>query len=304
MFKKYWANEHLAALLLSRITFMSSPLKPPDDIGVDLMCTLFEAVGGNLLPKSSFALQVKSSSRPFKFSSAQYLEKLEVPFFVGVPRLDTVSLELYSGDSIPLFFSKVGLANVERLEIEPVAEVPPGIDSGWRKKRRSQGSFTIYLPLVAKLSLDDSDKRTLQAYKQLLSECWRVQYNLSSRRVHQHIYLTKEPDIVTIMAGSGSAQTFKRNFHWRLAEVFKNLLWIGENCQQDLSLRECEIFFSFYEELRAHSNPVPIVEPAYAKLREFIARIPRGPTGPEQFENPQEETLPTGADFADTDHGI
>lgn len=296
--RKGWENEHLAAYLLSRIAFMSSPLNVSDDVGVDFMCTLFEKTAGSLFPKLSFAIQVKSSDTPFRFSSVEYLEKLTMPFFVGVLNRNPADLELYSGDSIPMFFSKVGLASVKRLEIAPVRELPPEGEMDWREKR-NHGSFSLYMPRVATLSIDDPASKCQALSRLLVEECMRTQFNLSSRRVGQHIYLTQKPDIVLIMAGSGSALTFRRNFYWRLAEVFKNLVWIGENHLQDLPVRECEIFSSFYVELRAHSKSNPIVEAAYAELQELIARVPCGP-----MDHPEEEridTMPTGAEHIQTE---
>jgi len=299
-FRSGWENEHMAAFLLSRIAFISSPANVSDDIGVDFICTRFQEESGFLYPEAPFAVQVKSSKRSFKFTFPEYLDRLSMPFVVGVLSRSSATLDLYSGNSIPMFFSKVGLGGVRRLEIELIDDLPSEDCQGWKEKR-IRGSFTIYMPLIASLGVADSRDKQRDSSESLQETCTRSQFNISSRRVGQHVYLTRSPGRAVIMAGSGSAETFRRNFHWRLAEYFQNLVWIGENCSQDLSQQECAIYSTFYEELRECFGRIPIVEEAYDRLQAFFERTP---TEAMQLENLQEDNLPTGADFVGIESDI
>ena len=121
-----------------------------------------------------------------------------------------------------------------------------------------------------------------------------MQFNISSRKVSQHVYLSRDENRVVIMAGSGSARTFRRNFRWRLAEYLRNLVWIGENDLQSLSLDESEMFCAFYERLRATFGAIPLAEAPYQRLQRLVKQKHNEPIGP-----PREEptaTLPTGAE--------
>src|SRR5688572_30098168 len=92
-----WENEHLARFLLSRLAFVSSPLTVGDDVGTDLFCTLFERQHRNerdlILPRSSISVQVKSSRDTLDVTTRiEYLERLEVPYYIGV--VDQAALTL------------------------------------------------------------------------------------------------------------------------------------------------------------------------------------------------------------------
>ncbi len=91
---KGWENEHLATFLLSRIAFVASPIKVADDVGTDLFCTLYDRSlrpskrkGTRqvpvLVPRSSIAVQVKSTSKPFDVAPRlEYIARLEMPYYI------------------------------------------------------------------------------------------------------------------------------------------------------------------------------------------------------------------------------
>jgi len=83
--RKGWESEHLAHYLLSQISFISNPSIIGDDIGSDFICTLFEINKKKnkdfLIPKNSFAIQIKSNSRRINLTDKiGYLANLEIPF--------------------------------------------------------------------------------------------------------------------------------------------------------------------------------------------------------------------------------
>ena len=102
-----WENEHLATFLLSRISLVANPVTVGDDVGTDLFCTLFEIIAGQLFPRNSFAIQVKSSKRRINVTGKiEYLRKLELPFFVGVVN-QAISLSRSTRVNICLSYSKM-----------------------------------------------------------------------------------------------------------------------------------------------------------------------------------------------------
>jgi len=123
-----WENEHLATFLLSRISFVANPTTVADDIGSDFFCTLFESRTENdaeqLFPRNSFAIQIKSKEETIRATNKiQYLDKLELPFFVGVIDRDKLQLRIYSGEYVPILFPLYGAPLELRLSPVPAAEV-------------------------------------------------------------------------------------------------------------------------------------------------------------------------------------
>jgi hypothetical protein len=55
-----------------------------------------------------------------------------------------------------------------------------------------------------------------------------------------------QPDSIMILAGHGSAQTFRHNFCLRLAEAFYNLEWIMKSPQHNLSMDEFRVYEKCY----------------------------------------------------------
>lgn len=116
-FRKGWQNENLARFILSRISFVAHPATVADDVGSDFYCTLFEIVEDSgkrhLIPRNAFAVQVKSNRRKFSVSNkASYFSKFEVPLFIGVVDQETLRLDIYSGEFLPMFFSYKGVTEV------------------------------------------------------------------------------------------------------------------------------------------------------------------------------------------------
>ena len=128
-FRHGWQSENLARFLLSKFAFISHPASISDDIGSDFFCTLFKTVREEsrdyLVPKNSFAIQIKSDSSTFAVSNKiDYLDNLEVPFFVGVVDKADFSLSIYSGEAVPFFFSHHGRPEFLQIELSeyPIQE--------------------------------------------------------------------------------------------------------------------------------------------------------------------------------------
>ncbi|MBE0662256.1 MAG: hypothetical protein IH597_07290 [Bacteroidales bacterium] len=122
-----WQNEHLARYLLSKVAFITSPTMPGDDVGVDLVCTLYDLERSDksapvLVPKNAIAVQVKSTRKVWDFTKkVPYLQRLEIPFFVAVVMQNDLSLDLYSAKYLSHLFSFRG--SPKKLKFHPVDDL-------------------------------------------------------------------------------------------------------------------------------------------------------------------------------------
>ena len=109
--RKGWENERLAEYLLSRFSFVAQPSSIADDLGSDFFCTIFKIIDASgrdsLIPRSSFAIQVKSSVAKVSVDNKiDYLLGLELPFFIGVVRQSPPEMSIYSAELLPVLFSE------------------------------------------------------------------------------------------------------------------------------------------------------------------------------------------------------
>jgi hypothetical protein len=203
-FRKGWKNENLASFLLSRISFVAHPVTVADDVGSDFFCTLFEnPKARELFPRGSFAIQIKSSKGPIKATNKiEYLEKLELPFFVGVVDQGKLTLSIYSGEYLPILFSQHGIPQV--LSLSPD-------DGNIRYDNycdKSGDDYVLRMPFVLALKAGEDRKSVADSGRKLLHLCSRMHQNVSSRVSCEYIFSLSESDKIVIMAGVGSAQTF------------------------------------------------------------------------------------------------
>jgi len=266
-------NEHLAAVILSRVSFIAHPLTIGDDIGSDFFCTLFEVSrrGTNemLFPRNSFAIQVKSRKRgSFPFTNKiEYLAKLELPFFLGIVDRNRMKLSIYSGEFLPFLFSEHDLPSA--LQLSPAACKRLGKADYFEKRPGKR--FTLRLPFVFHLDLRD-DHKTAALKGQLLRElCSRVYENISARTSREYIFKLPQSPKVVIMAGPGSAKTFRYNFCLRLAEAFYNLLWIRQSRPRQFRLQEFLVYERCYKGLIEQRVEIPrSLRQMYKLLREAL----------------------------------
>ena len=171
---KGWENEHLALFLLSRISFVSNPVTVADDVGSDFFCTLFE-VGerDTLFPRSSFAIQVKSSKdRIDPTGKIKYFEKLELPFFVGVIDQKHLRLSIYSGEYLPIFFSHYGIPQDLKLSLE---DTPVTFENYCEV--RPEGKYILRMPHLLDLEAQEDKDAIVDKGRCLIdsvSECFKT----------------------------------------------------------------------------------------------------------------------------------
>jgi hypothetical protein len=257
--RKGWENERLASYLLSRFSFLAQPSSIADDLGSDFFCTVFKIIDVSgrdaLVPRSSFAIQVKSSeSEVSADNKINYLVGLELPFFVGVVRQSPAEMSIYSAEFLPLLFSEYGTP--DRLWLSPVAS--SDFDPDRYFEHVGPKEFRLRCPLAVTLSIDDDRSTLVPKVDILLRICSRTRGNIAARVSEEHIYDVDGSGRYRIMAGSGSVHFFQLNFVKRLGEYFYNLLWILNARPENFSIKEFQLFESFYHDLeRLYGAPLP-----------------------------------------------
>jgi hypothetical protein len=81
--------------------------------------------------------------------------------------------------------------------------------------------------------------------QELRKLCSRVHENISARKNREYIFKLPQPPKVVIMAGPGSAKTFRSNFCLRLAEAFYNLFWIRRSRPRQFRMQEFLLYQRF-----------------------------------------------------------
>jgi len=242
-----WENEHLATFLLSRIAFVSSPITVGDDVGTDLLCTLFEAATRNekpiLLPRSSLAVQVKSNSKPVSiFPPLDYLDRLEVPYYLGVVDQKRLTMDLFSARFLPVVLSLKGPDS--KIRLKPVKE----FDRHYRPVDK-RGVTTLLCHKVATLDAHDDAHATSKAASAIRDDAAAALQAIASRLNKEYIFEITGTEL-EVIAGPGSASTFRHSFFKRLAEVYYNLSMLLES-NQAVSNAEIDAILAIADQLAA-----------------------------------------------------
>ena len=272
-----WENEHLAAFLLSKISFVANPITVSDDVGSDFFCTLFESRIENdkeqLFPRNSFAIQIKSKEETILATNKiGYLRELELTFFVGVIDQKDLRLNIYSGEYVPLLFTEHGIPQKE-LKLSPVRNVVGIKDYCRTTTDKSLQVLTAFLkmPFVMEISARDTRDTILAKARQASDLCSRMHQNISARVSQEYIFRLSEPGSASIMAGSGSAETFRRNFYLRLAEAFYNLEWIHKAQRHNFKMEEFRVYEKCYLGLMDAGIETPgMLHEIYNKLKQQL----------------------------------
>jgi hypothetical protein len=168
------------------------------------------------------AIQVKTRAArqiPIASHDIEFLEKLELPYFLGFVDQEKLEMSVYSGEYLPIAFAELGGRLNQGTVLDPCDAA--GIKNYYAT---ANGTFQLKFPFLLTLKASDTKEESSQSRSKILDLCSRIHANISSRKNDEHIYRINEPPIKSyIGAGSGSAQTFRNNFSLRLAEAFENL---------------------------------------------------------------------------------
>lgn len=227
-FRLGWQSENLARYILYKFSFLAQPTQVADDIGVDFFCTIFETKRQNknsdLVPKNSFAIQIKSESTLNKVDLTRYLPyliNLELPFFIGGVDRTNLKLTIYSGEFLIPFFAYKGTPN--HLEAELCEKLEIGSDySGWNKEILPD-KYVLPFPKIAEIAANIDDNLLEAEVSKIREKCSSILSNIASRINNEFILKGVAPDHLLLFAGPDSLQSFEFNFLLRLTEAFFNL---------------------------------------------------------------------------------
>lgn len=257
--RRGWINEHLSAFLLSKVAFVAQPAKVGDDIGSDFLCTLFvrAVVEGRdyLMPRSSFAIQVKSSGTSLDVSTQiESLHRLEVPFFVGIANIDAAELNIYSAEYLPVLLSHKGKPS--KLTLRLHSERPIAWNQAFHE--RGEGDLELVCPLICQLNPSLSEAQVGQCGNDLGRAATRAQSHIAARAADDYVFgleLAGQPGL--ILAGPGSVSTFWEKFYRRLSQAFFNMIWMLERSPNEFNPREAEVFLTLLDHLEDVDHKPP-----------------------------------------------
>jgi hypothetical protein len=263
--RKGWQSEHLAKFILSQIAFIANPSLIADDIGSDFICTLFQIQEKKstdyLIPKNSFAIQIKSNLRRVDLTNKiGYLAELEIPYFIGIINKSNLTLTLYSGEYFTLFIStytpsKLYAAFMEERSLEYYQNL-------------GSRCYNLNFPKIISIKPNLNKLEIIAINEMMTSVCAQIQENISSRRNKEYIFKHINSGYISIVSGRDSASTFRNNFYMRLAEYFKNLDWILENRPRTFDRTEFKIMEELLKKIKeTHQEIPPYVEQLYKVLK-------------------------------------
>jgi hypothetical protein len=255
--RKGWQNEHLGLFILSRIAFCANPVTVSDDLGSDFFCCLFKVRRykgqDTVVPQNSFAIQIKSSAGSVDVSNKiDYLRDLEIPYFIGVVDNHRLSLTIYSGEFLPLFFGLRGIPLRLRLKL---VNRPVSIERF--NEKFGKDKYRVLCPRIAVLNANKSAHELQPIVESLQRLCQRVQRNIATRRSEEHLYSLAARQRFYILAGPGSFKVFRDNVYKRLAEAFFNFLWMIDKKPSAFDSKEAQLYDDFVRALRNNGRALP-----------------------------------------------
>jgi len=271
--RRGWQNEHLAAFLLSKFAFVASPLKIGDDLGADFFCTYFDTLTEKnkdyLIPKNSFAIQVKSSGRIIKATKQiKYFLGLELPFFIGIVNQNKSNLTIYSGEYLPLFLHHINLDELTSLKMK-LCPNHNFLPENYFVKNKKANKYMLLCPKVATLSTKMDERDFVKETKLLIDTAKRTYKNISSVVSDEYIFeLGADGKALTILAGPGSNKVFRDNFKKRLSEVFYNLEWILKHRKNEFDINEFKFYENIYNKMLDRESLIPFyLTDSYQQLK-------------------------------------
>lgn len=272
-FRQGWQSENLARFLLSEFAFIAQPSTIADDVGNDFYCTLFkkEKYGKQdcLLPNNSFVIQIKSSSNNINLSSkCNFLDQLELPFFIGIVDRQKLNLKIYSGRGLHLLFRMKGIPN--KLVIKCMSKIKD--KKYYETINKDQKHYKLIFPFLAEINANSIIENTQNIFSLLSSECSLIHKNISSCRMGEYILSFDPQKDVRIFAGKDSVQQFRRNFCYRIAEVFYNIEWLLENLPQKFSKPEFSAYSNSWTKIRPFCDlsEQALVDDIYNRLNKAV----------------------------------
>jgi hypothetical protein len=231
-FREGWQSENLARYILSNFAFISQPSTVADDIGSDFFCTIFDAIpnGKNnfLVPKESFAIQIKSNKKPFYITGkTEYLKSLGIPFFVGICNKKKQEVEFYSGEYLIPFF--VDEPSAEKIKIK-LCET-----DNCKENRYSEedSEFIIKFPKLFTIGSNHNTAEFKEAIKNLSKTCRSISRNITRRNNKEYIFFESFSNNILLVS---KRQIIKESIDTRLGKIFIELAYILDKKYIDTDL--------------------------------------------------------------------
>ncbi|HEY4902790.1 MAG TPA: hypothetical protein VIH89_04895 [Candidatus Sulfotelmatobacter sp.] len=138
-------------------------------------------------------------------------------------------------------------------------------------EEKPSDDYILRMPHVLELEASENEANILNKGQRLVKLCSRMHQNISSKAGSEYVFKLGDGRIVT-MAGSSSALTFRNNFYYRLAEVFRNLDWLYQNDRKQFDLAEYRVFERCYSELEKNPGQIPLdLRAAYTSMEQRLA---------------------------------
>ena len=167
-----------------------------------------------------------------KKHNSQYLTQLQVPAFIGVIDEDTQNLDIYSGETVSIFYSMVGpdIGNYSKVFIKCVEQESwPLYEIDDRKDIDNEcKQHTMLFPKVLTVATGYDYRENPDLMMPFFNRCKEIQRNISSRANLEFLFLNPRadpPNDVWVVTGDGSQQVYFNNFLQRLAESLANLTY-------------------------------------------------------------------------------
>ncbi|MFZ3135923.1 MAG: hypothetical protein WA126_00865 [Thermodesulfovibrionales bacterium] len=233
-FRKGWQSENLARYILSNFAFISQPSTIADDLGSDFFCTIFDSIpnGNNdaLIPKESFAIQIKSNRRSFSITGkTEYLKSLGIPFFIGVCNKRKQELELYSGEYIIPFF--VDEPSAEQIKIK-LCEMADCKEIRYAKQDKE---FILKFPKLFTISSNHDSPEFKGTIKNLSKACRTISLNITRRNNKEYIFFESFSNKFLLVSNK---QDIKESIDTRLSKIYFELAYILENSYIDTDINK------------------------------------------------------------------
>jgi hypothetical protein len=225
IFRMGWQSENLARYILSNFAFVSQPSTIADDIGSDFFCTLFERVPYKnreyLVPKESFAIQIKSSNRSFSVSGkSEYLRSLGIPFFVGVIDKNIEELNLYSGEYLIPFFAEHPTAETVKIRLCTTDDCrkPPYSEES--------GLFSVNFYKLITIGSNPGSPDFRDSINKLSEACRTISGNITRKNNREYIFADS---ICRGFIMVGNEDVIRKSLSQRLVKISFELSYILEN---------------------------------------------------------------------------
>ncbi|MBU2589833.1 MAG: hypothetical protein KKB39_03655 [Nanoarchaeota archaeon] len=256
-FREGWQSEKLAQYILSKIAFVSQPVTTSDDVGTDFFCTLFdikkEDKNNFILPKNSFAIQVKSKDKKDEIeitNKESYIRQLEVPFFWGIVDKKAQKIVIYSGEFFEIFIAHIGgVPKGQKLFIKLTDT--RNENKGYYEEKNK---WYINFPKIVEISINFNYLESAKAIQPLFKACELMLKNIAARIKGINMF-EMDSGSYFICTGPYSARIFRKNVYNVLTEAFYNLAYLKKT--RGKGDKEFKIYLTFYNAINKLRNDIP-----------------------------------------------